>query len=163
MLTSGVFQNKTYNTYKKDLLSKVLSTKPKENWVIFYNFNVELGIIIDIGKELKYNIQEINGNNFTRDDNESKDKPTLLLIHYSSGAEALDGLQFNYSNILYFSPPMSQAKLIQSRNRIVRPGQTKKNVNIVYLVMEKSIDEEIYKTLEKQKTFTESLFRKRRK
>ena len=80
---------------------------------------------------------------------------SITFIQYQAGAMGLNLQKAN--KIIYFTPPLSSELFEQSKKRIHRVGQSKPCF-YYYLTCKGSIEENIYKTLEMRKDYTEFLF-----
>ncbi|MGL5641387.1 MAG: hypothetical protein ACRDDM_03910, partial [Paraclostridium sp.] len=79
----------------------------------------------------------------------------VTLVQYQAGAM---GLNLQLSNkIIYFTLPLSSELFEQSKKRTHRIGQDR-TCMYYYLIVENSIDEQIFKVLEERKDYTDKLF-----
>ncbi|WP_322911081.1 DEAD/DEAH box helicase [Mycoplasmopsis felis] len=126
---------------------------------IFYNYVGELNTIKEFIKENhpEIVIYEINGQNDQLNLAISEQKRMIVLIQYQSGARGIDGLQHKIFNQIYYSLTLSGELFKQSKKRIHRIGQNQK-VNYYYLFNKNSIENKIYKTLEKSIDYTLEMF-----
>lgn len=164
-ISSGFVHNIINNEYyeisrfKIDLLRDLLETNTKENIVIFYNFNYERKMMIELLEELGVNnILRIDGGKNDDLNNIKQNEQNIILVQYQSGARGIDGLQ-NYSNrLIYYSPPLSGELFKQSIKRIHRIGQ--KNKCIYHTFVNSKLEMLIYKTLQTYQDFTNEIFEK---
>lgn len=144
-----------YNPNKIDALNDILEST-EDRLIIFYNFNEELEQIKKLCKKLKKPISTINGetNNLAK----YKDyENSVTLIQYQAGAM---GLNLQLANkIVYYSLPLSSELFEQSKKRIHRIGQ-ERTCFYWYLTTKKSIEEDIFKTLQQRQDYTNKLFEK---
>ncbi len=142
-----------YNKHKLSVLEDLLEST-EDRAVIFYNFNEEYRQIKELCKKLKKPVSTINGS--IKDLKDFKDKPnTITLVQYQAGAH---GLNLQKSNkIIYYTLPLSSELLEQSKKRTHRIGQNR-TCFYWYLITENSIEEKIYKVLQKRKDYTNKLF-----
>lgn len=133
----------------KDLLEST-----EDRILIFYNFNDELKAIEDVCLELNKPISIINGQEKDLSCYEQYDN-SVTLIQYQAGSMGLNLQKAN--KIIYFTPPLSVENYMQSKKRIHRIGQ---NQTCFYykLICRNSIEEKIYKALEKGVDYTDKLF-----
>ncbi|MCU9933633.1 hypothetical protein NWE61_00025 [Mycoplasmopsis felis] len=126
---------------------------------IFYNYVGELNTIKEFIKENhpEIVIYEINGQNDQLNLAINEQKRMIVLIQYQSGARGIDGLQHKIFNQIYYSLTLSGELFKQSKKRIHRIGQNQK-VNYYYLFNKNSIENKIYKTLEKSIDYTLEMF-----
>jgi SNF2 family DNA or RNA helicase len=80
---------------------------------------------------------------------------SVTLIQYQSGASGLNLQKAN--KIIYYSPTHSAELYMQSKKRTHRHGQDR-DCFYYYLITEDSIEEKIYKSLEKGEDYTNKLF-----
>lgn len=142
-----------YNKYKLESLKDLLEST-EDRVIIFYNFNEEYRQIKELCKKLKKPVSTINGS--IKDLNDFKGKSnTITLVQYQAGAH---GLNLQKSNkIIYYTLPLSSELLEQSKKRTHRIGQNR-TCFYWYLITENSIEEKIYKVLQKRKDYTNKLF-----
>lgn len=156
VLTRMLYERQLSSQYNKNKLSALvdLIESTNDRLIIFYNFNKELEILKGICKKLKRPVSEVNGK--TKDlDNYALESNSVTLIQYQAGAHGLNLQKAN--KVIYFSLPLSSEHMEQSKKRVHRIGQSK-TCFYYYLLTEKSIDEEIYKTLQQRKDYTNKLF-----
>lgn len=133
-----------------------LITSTNDRLIVFYNFNAELNILKTVCNKHNRKIGEFNGSvkDLYAYENISD---SVTLIQYQSGAL---GLNLQKSNkIIYFSPPLASDLYEQSKKRIHRIMQEQKCF-YYKLIVSNSIEENIYKTLEMRKDYTNKLFEK---
>ena len=138
---------------------KDLAESTNERLIVFYNFTDELKELKAICEDLGRPISIVNGDEKSLS-NYEKYTDSITLIQYQAGAM---GLNLQKSNrIIYFTPPLSSELFEQSKKRIHRIGQTQ-TCYYYYLICEKSIEVNIYRTLRKRKNYTDALFKKEEK
>lgn len=138
---------------------KDLAESTNERLIVFYNFTNELRELKAICEDLGRPISIVNGDEKSLS-NYEKYTDSITLIQYQAGAM---GLNLQKSNrIIYFTPPLSSELFEQSKKRIHRIGQTQ-TCYYYYLICEKSIEVNIYRTLRKRKNYTDALFKKEEK
>lgn len=130
--------------YLKDFIEST-----NDNIIIFYNYDQELKLLKEsINKELFV----CNGyeKRYPKKSEWDTIKNTVTLANYKSGSEAVE---FTYANIIiYFSPTDSYTEFCQSYGRCYRIGQTKK-VTAYKFITQKTIDGDMYESLENKKDF----------
>ena len=141
------------NTKKIDWLKDFLKDT-NETVTIFYQYNVEKDLIIELLEKLDKSYVLINGQ--TEDKyNEINNKTYDVAVgQYQAMSESLDGLQYKSHIMVMYSLPESSLTYKQALGRIDRIGQ-KKVPMYYYLVMEKTIDENIYDLIEQKIEFSE--------
>lgn len=141
-----------YNDNKINSLKELIEST-NDRLIIFYNFNIELEILKKICKDRPLSF--INGTCKDLENYENKDD-SITLCQYQSASKGLNLQKAN--KIIYFSLPLSCENFMQSKKRIHRIGQ-KNTCFYYYLITKNSIDEKIYRSLEKGKDYTNELFR----
>lgn len=154
-LKSLLYSRVVCGAYCTDKLNKFkdLIDSTESRIVVFYNFQSELNALVKaIGKDRPISI--INGS--TKDlDAYNKCDNSITLVQYQAGAMGLNLQQSNV--IVYFSLPLSSELYEQSKKRIHRIGQ--KNTCLYYILQcLDSVEEDIEKTLDKRKDYTDKLF-----
>ena len=142
-----------YNKHKLEALKDLLEST-EDRVVIFYNFNEEFKQINDLCKKLNKPVSVISGPLKDLENYKNKSN-TITLVQYQAGAH---GLNLQKSNkIIYYTLPLSSELLEQSKKRTHRIGQNR-TCFYWYLITENSIEEKIYKVLQKRKDYTNKLF-----
>ena len=120
-----------------------------DNIVIFYNYDEELELL---KKNISKKLYVCNGHekHYPKKEEWDEIKNTVTIANYKSGSEAVE---FTYANIIvYFSPTESYTEYYQSYGRCHRNGQ-KKKVTIYKFITNKTIEVDIYKSLDKKEDF----------
>lgn len=134
----------------KDL---ILSTN--DRLIIFYNFNDELDILIELCKKLDRPYSQVNGKVKDLEAYESISS-SITLCQYQAASKGLNLQKAN--KIIYFTPTQSVENWMQSQKRIHRIGQGKPC--FYYLLKCKgSIEDKIYQALERGVDYTNELFK----
>lgn len=155
-LTKMLYERMLCGYANKDkLLSfRDLVKSTDDRLIVFYNFVNELEALKSILEEEERPISIVNGEIKDLSAYENAEN-SVTLIQYQAGAM---GLNLQKSNkIIYFTPPLSSELYEQSKKRTHRINQTK-TCFYYQLVCKNSIEERIYKTLEKRHDYTEKLF-----
>jgi SNF2 family DNA or RNA helicase len=141
------------NTKKIDWLKEFLEDTD-ETVTIFYQYNVEKDLILELLDKIGKTYVVINGQ--TEDKySEINDKTyDVALGQYQAMSESLDGLQYKSHIMVMYSLPESSLTYKQALGRIDRIGQTKVPM-YYYLVMEKTIDAQIHELIEQKIEFSE--------
>lgn len=132
----------------------ILSTN--ERLIVFYNFNEELQMLIQVCEELNRPTNIINGQIKEHEIYEYC-SDSVTLVQYQAGAMGLNLQKAN--KIIYFTPPERCELWMQSQKRIHRIGQTQPCF-YYKLICKGSIEENIYKALDRGTDYTDELFRK---
>ena len=142
-----------YNKNKIDKLKELLEST-EDRVIVFYNFKYEYELIKELCEKLNKPVSAVNGtvkdlNNYNEKEN------TVILCQYQSAAMGINLQKCN--KIIYFSLTLSSELFEQSKKRTHRIGQDR-TCFYWYLITEKSIDENIYKTLQERRDYTDKLF-----
>lgn len=154
---SGFIEKYNNESNHKKIALKELLESNNNNMLIYYNFNQELFDIKEIAKNLNIKVFEINGKVKNHEEALKYNGRYLILGQYQSASEAIDGLQHMLSNIIYYSPTLSSTLYSQSMGRIHRIGQTN-SCSYYRFITIGTIEEDIYKTIQSGKDYTEKLF-----
>ena len=143
----------SYNDNKLEALKDLLESSD-DRIIIFYNFNEEARLIVELCEELNrpYSVVNGNGKDLTNYDNCDN---SVTVIQYQAGAMGLNLQKAN--KIVYFTPPLSSELFEQSKKRTHRIGQ-KETCFYYELICRNSIEEKIYKVLAERRDYTDKLF-----
>lgn len=156
-LTKRLHARQLCGMYSKDKLSafRDLVESTNDRLIVFYNFTDELKQMESVlPLDRPYDI--INGKMKTLNAYENH-SDAVVFIQYQAGAMGLNLQKAN--KIVYFSPPERCELWMQSQKRIHRIGQ-EKPCYYYKLVCKNSVEEQIYRALERGVDFTDELFRK---
>lgn len=143
-----------YSKEKLDRLSDLIDST-EDRLIIFYNFERELDEIVKIAKNKIRPVSIVNGKTKNLTNYETKDD-SITLIQYQAGSM---GLNLQKSNkIVYFTPPQQSELYEQSKKRIHRIGQ-ERPCFYYNLIVEKSVEERIYRALKERRDYTDELFK----
>ena len=122
--------------------------------VVFYNYNYELDILIDICEHLGKPYGQWNGRKHDQipDTNE-----WLYLVQYTAGAEGWNCTETNV--MLFYSMNYSYRITEQSEGRIDRINTKFTDLEYFYLFSTAKIDLAVRDAIKKKKTFNESALR----
>lgn len=142
--------------YNKDKIQafKDLINSTNDRLIVFYNFNAELDLLKTLtDKPISY----MNGTTKDLTAYEECDD-SITFVQYQSGSMGLNLQKAN--KIIYFTPPDGNSIYFeQSKKRIHRLGQNK-SCFYYYLIVEDSVETEIYETLGMRKENNDELFKK---
>lgn len=156
-LTKRLYARQLCGIYSKDKLSafRDLVESTNDRLIVFYNFTEELKKMESVlPPDRPYDI--INGKMKTLNAYENH-SDAVVFVQYQAGAMGLNLQKAN--KIVYFSPPERCELWMQSQKRIHRIGQ-EKPCYYYKLVCKNSVEEQIYRALERGVDFTDELFRK---
>lgn len=141
------------NTSKIDWLSDFLQDTD-EVVSIFYQYNVELETLKELMEKLGKKYIVINGETKDKYAEIKKEGYEVVLGQFQAMSESLDGLHLRSHIEVFFAMPESSLIYRQALGRIDRDGQTKLPL-YYYLIMENTIEEQIYKMIEQKIEFSE--------
>lgn len=149
--------------YARQLCSTYSENKLKafQDWIesnnnrliVFYNFTSELERLIKAVGDRPISI--INGQTKNLDAYEQYEN-SITFVQYQAGAMGLNLQKAHY--MAYFSLPLSSELFEQSKKRTHRIGQSK-TCFYYFFIVENSVEERIFTTLQLRKDYTEELFR----
>ena len=144
-----------YNENKNKALMDLLEST-EDRVIIFYNFTSELNVLLDlVHKKLDRPTCIYNGENKDLNPFYTSDK-CILFAQYQAGARGLNLQDAN--KIIYYTLPLSRELYEQSKKRTHRLGQERRCF-YYNLLVENSVENEIYKSLQDKKDYTDELFR----
>lgn len=155
-LTKRLYSRQLCGHYNKEKLQAFadLACSTQDRLIVFYNYTAELDALKKIAESLKKPISVVNGKvkdlySYEHDEN------SITFIQYQAGAMGLNLQKAN--KIIYFTLTDKSELFEQSKKRIHRIGQT--NTCFYYLMLcEGSVEEDILRTLEMRKDYTDELF-----
>ena len=143
-----------YNDHKTNALLDLLECA-EDRVIVFYNFTSELEVLLEVVKKLERPVCVFNGDNKDLQPFYTNDR-CILFAQYQAGARGLNLQDAN--KIIYYTLPLSSELYEQSKKRTHRLGQ-KRRCFYYNLLVENSIENEIYKSLQEKKDYTDELFR----
>ena len=144
----GIYSLEKVQAYQ-DLINST-----NDRMIVFYNYVAELETLEKVtNKPMSY----VNGSKKDLTNYEEKEN-SITFVQYQSGSMGINLQKAN--RMIFFTPPDGNSiHFEQAMKRIHRIGQNK-TCFYYYLIVENSIEEEIYKTLDVRKYFNQELFRK---
>lgn len=124
--------------------------------IVFYNFNYERDILLNIVNELDKPYGEWNGHN--HDDIPDTDE-WVYIVQYTAGAEGWNCISTNV--ILFYSMNYSFKIIEQAEGRIDRLNTEFKELHYYYLLSNSKSDKNIFKAVKDKKKFNENAWIKR--
>ena len=134
-----------------EAVKKLIQEHPKS--IIFYNYDYELEILRNIGKDVGIKVAELNGHK--HEDIPNTDS-WIYLVQYSSGSEAWNCIETD--TIIFYSLSYSWRTMHQAAGRIDRLNTPYSNLYYYYIRSNAPIDLGIEKTLKNKKNFNEKEF-----
>lgn len=125
--------------------------------IVFYNYNYELDILLNVCRQLKKPYAQWNG---------KKHEPIpetdswIYLVQYTAGAEGWNCTETNV--MLFYSLNYSYRIMEQAEGRIDRINTKFTKLEYFYLTSTSSIDNSVRKAIESKKRFNESVWATRR-
>lgn len=155
-LTKLLYSRMLCGHYNNDKLKAFqdLVESTDDRLIVFYNFNDELGELMDLADGVNKPISVVNGKEKDLSAYEECED-SVTFVQYQAGAM---GLNLQLANkIIYFTPPLSSELFEQSKKRIHRIGQEQP---CFYYQLVCGIEQRIYDTLAMRRDFTDELFKK---
>lgn len=143
-----------YNDYKLEAFEELLQST-NDRLIVFYNFNTELEILKNLCHRNYKSMSVVNG--LVKDLTAYEEDPSsVTLVQYQAGAKGLNLQKAN--KLIYFSPTEKCEDYMQSMKRIHRIGQDQPCF-YYRMIASGTIEEDIYRALERGEDYTEELFR----
>ncbi|AZK44798.1 DEAD/DEAH box helicase [Paenibacillus lentus] len=155
-LTKRLYSRQLCGHYNKEKLQAFadLACSTQDRLIVFYNYTAELDALKKIAESLNKPISEVSGQVKDLCSYENEEN-SITFIQYQAGAMGLNLQKAN--KIIYFTLTDKSELFEQSKKRIHRIGQT--NTCFYYLMLcEGSVEEDILRTLEMRKDYTDELF-----
>lgn len=121
--------------------------------IIFYNFDYERDLMLDLFKEMNLSYGELNGHYH---DQIPEDENWAYIVQYNSGSEGWNCVKTNV--IVFYSLSYSYRMMHQAAGRIDRRNTPYKDLYYYYFQSDSSIDKAILKSLAKKKDFNEKKY-----
>jgi len=139
---------KITNTHpsRLDVVKKV--TELHKRVIIFYNFNYELDLLVDLCKKLKINTKQWNGHKHEEVPDGDR---WAYLVQYTAGAEGWNCITTNV--ILFYSQNYSYRITVQAAGRIDRLNTMYRDLYYYHITSDSKMDQAISKALKQKKNF----------
>lgn len=145
----GIYSESKLEAFR-DLLGST-----NDRLVVFYSFDKELKRLIDVCEDMGKPYSQINGKIKDLNAYENSDD-SVTLVQYQAGAKGLNLQKAN--KIIFYSPTERCEDYMQALKRIHRIGQ-KRPCFYYRMICDKSIEERIYRALERGVDYTDELFK----
>lgn len=129
----------------------ILEKHPKA--IIFYNYDYELEILQNLGKNNGFEVGEWNGH---KHQDIPEGEKWIYLVQYNAGSEGWNCLKTN--TIIFYSQNYSYKTMIQASGRVDRMNSPFSDLYFYYLKSKSSIDLAISRALRAKKRFNEAKF-----
>ena len=144
----------SWNAYKMEQFKEILAGT-EDRVIVFYNFTKELKNLKTIAEKLGKTISVVNGEEKLLNCYENNDN-SVTFVQYQAGSMGLNLQKAN--KIIFASPTLSCDMYMQAQKRIHRIGQTNRCTYYRFMT-EKTVEEKIYRALERGEDYTERLFK----
>jgi SNF2 family DNA or RNA helicase len=155
-LTKMLYERQLCGVYSKAKLDafKDLVESTEDRLIVFYNFTSEMEQMRDIVEQLERPVSVVSGQ-IKELTNYEIYSNSITFIQYQAGAKGLNLQKAN--KLIFFSPTLACEDYMQSLKRVHRIGQTG-SCYYYKLIVENSIEEKIYRALDKGVDYTNKLF-----
>ena len=134
-----------------DRLEEII--KAHKRIIIFYNFDYERDMMLELFEKMKISFGELNGHHH---DMIPDEEYWAYIVQYNSGSEGWNCADTNV--IVFYSLSYSYRMMHQAAGRIDRRNTPYKDLYYYYFQSESSIDKAILKSLAKKKDFNEKKY-----
>lgn len=131
--------------------------KSIDKLIIFYNFNYELDILIDLAKQAGRTCLQYNGKKHELLDDNALE--WVYLVQYNAGAEGWNCITTD--SILFYSLNHSYKKMEQAEGRIDRVNTPFVDLHYYYMSSNAKIDKDIMSSISRKKRFNEGAWGKK--
>lgn len=132
---------------------EILEKHPKA--IIFYNYDYELDILLNLGKNAYPSLEVAEWNGHKHQDIPSGDR-WIYLVQYNAGAEGWNCIKTD--TIIFYSQNYSYKVMVQASGRIDRMNTPFIDLYFYHLKSRSGIDLAISKALKEKKKFNETRF-----
>lgn len=143
----------SWNAEKMEKFREIL-TGTEDRVVVFYNFKKELKSLKAIALKVGKTISTVNGEEKNIGAYENCEN-SVTFVQYQAGSMGLNLQKAN--KIIFASPTLSCDMYMQAQKRIHRIGQVNRCTYYRFMT-EKTVEEKIYRALERGEDYTEKLF-----
>lgn len=134
-----------------DITKQLIEKHPKV--IIFYNFNYERDLLLEMGHDINIPIAEWNGH---KHEPIPKTDSWVYIVQYAAGAEGWNCIETD--STIFYSQNYSYKATIQAAGRIDRMNTPFTDLYYFYLRSNSYIDLAIKKAFDKKQNFNESRF-----
>lgn len=160
-LLSGFMGNakdfKYYNYERAEALARML-VRERDNYIIFYHWEPELYAIIDALQRADYKYDIYKGELKEYETYRQYESGTghAIVANIASGARTLNRQKWN--SVIFYSLPSVYAQYEQAVGRVHRTGQKADGVFITVFLAKSTVDEKVFRALNKGENYTEESF-----
>ena len=153
-ITSGFLNDDTgklsaVGSEKRDVLEDVMKDlSPEEPLVVFCKFRYDIELVKASCKKLKRKCLELSGGNHQLKEWQDGKAP-VLACQIQAGSVGVDMTRARFA--IYYSLGFSLTDFDQSLARLRRPGAEGDKITYIHLVVDKTVDEKVYKALSDRK------------
>lgn len=142
-LCSGVLAgiDKPLRKDKFERTEQILEEHNNQRVVIFYNYNIEKDMLIELLNDIGRNWSLYNGESHNLDEFKNNENG-VVLAQYKSASTGINDFVISHVCI-FFSTCDSSSTYIQAKGRLNRHGQTKKPL-YYHLIAEKSVEYKVF-------------------
>lgn len=144
---------------KQKLLADDLEDLPaREPVIVFCQFHHDLDAVAEVAAQLGRPYRELSGrrDDAINRDGQLADDVVIAGVQLQSGGTGIDFTRSSYA--IYYSVSASLADYLQSRKRLLRPGQTS-TVRYRHLIMQGTVNEIVYAALAARESVTVAIKR----
>ena len=146
------------DTSKQEALGDIMEDlHEQEPVVVFCRFHHDLDAVRAVASALGRTSLELSGRTNELADWQAGKAP-ILAVQIQSGGVSINLVRARYC--VFYSLGFSLGEYLQARKRTHRPGQSQ-NVTYFHLIAKQTVDEDVYKALERRQDVVEAILKRR--